>query len=492
MLIETLINKIRQRAVGKKKVVFVSGIFNIVHPGHLRLLRFASELGDYLIVGVHSDSFANSSARIREDSRLEAVSALSWVDYSFILTEPPEAFINAMKPDIVVMGKEHENKYNTEREAVETYGGELVFGSGDTTFSSLELLKEETELFDTTYFTKPSRYLDNHKITTTSLKNTIKKFNNLRVCVIGDLIVDEYVQCDPLGMSQEDPTIVVTPIKSNRFIGGGGIVAAHARGLGAQEVHFLSVAGNDDAKSFAKENLVKYNVRSELFIDESRPTTIKKRYRVGNKTMLRVNHLRQHKINIRLEESIIKHFESIVEKIDLLIFSDFNYGVLTQELVEEISTKCRKKGVIIAADSQSSSQIGDVSRYKNVALLTPTEREARLALGNFDDGLVVLAQSLQEKSNAETIIITLGAEGLLVHAGNPEKTEWKTDNIKAINKFPKDTAGAGDCLLTCTAMAIASGATIWESIYLGSLAAACQVGRVGNTPLSATELKELI
>ena len=146
----------------------------------------------------------------------------------------------------------------------------------------------------------------------------------------------------------------------------------------------------------------------------------------------------------------------------------------------------------MVADSQSSSQVGDVSRFKDVSLLTPTEREARLALGNFDDGLVVLAQNLQEKSNADNIIITMGAEGLLVHAGNPEKTEWKTDNINSLNQSPKDTAGAGDCLLACTGLAIASGASIWISIYLGSLAAACQVGRVGNSPLTSAELREQI
>ena len=249
-------------------------------------------------------------------------------------------------------------------------------------------------------------------------------------------------------MSQEDPTIVVTPIMSNKFIGGAGIVAAHARSLGAKEVHFLSVVGNDEGKTYSENTLESYNVESALFVDESRPTTVKTRYRVGNKTMLRVNNLRQHKINARLQENILEHLDRILNQVDLVIFSDFNYGVLPQELVELISARCKKLDVMMVADSQSSSQVGDVSRFKDVSLLTPTEREARLALGNFDDGLVVLAQNLQKKSNAENIVITLGAEGLLVHAGNPEKTEWKTDNINSLNKSPKDTAGAGG-LLAC-------------------------------------------
>lgn len=487
----SLIKHIKRLTSGKNKVVFVSGIFNIVHPGHLRLLRFASELGDCLIVGVHSNDIA-TSARICEGTRLEGVSALSWVDFAFILTEPPQHFIQEMKPAVVVMGSEHESKHNPEMSAVETYGGELIFGSGDISFSSLELLQHETELFNKSDIFRPSKYIEHHQITAHTLNDVINKFSDLKVCVIGELIVDEYVQCDPLGMSQEDPTIVVTPIMSNKFIGGAGIVAAHARSLGAKEVHFLSVVGNDEGKTYSENTLESYNVESALFVDESRPTTVKTRYRVGNKTMLRVNNLRQHKINARLQENILEHLDRILNQVDLVIFSDFNYGVLPQELVELISARCKKLDVMMVADSQSSSQVGDVSRFKDVSLLTPTEREARLALGNFDDGLVVLAQNLQKKSNAENIVITLGAEGLLVHAGNPEKTEWKTDNINSLNKSPKDTAGAGDCLLACTALAIASGASIWKSIYLGSLAAACQVGRVGNSPLTAAELREQI
>jgi bifunctional ADP-heptose synthase (sugar kinase/adenylyltransferase) len=156
--------------------------------------------------------------------------------------------------------------------------------------------------------------------------------------------------------------------------------------------------------------------------------------------------------------------------------------------VDEISQECTQRGIMIVADSQSSSQVGDVSRFKNTALLTPTEREARLALGNYEDGLVVLAEALRNKTNALNIVITLGAEGLLIHAGNSDKSQWITDRLPALNTAPKDAAGAGDCLLVCTAMAFVLGHPILESLYLGSVAAACQVGRIGNIPLTASEL----
>ncbi|MFX0591110.1 hypothetical protein ACOARS_13425, partial [Glaesserella parasuis] len=90
------------------------------------------------------------------------------------------------------------------------------------------------------------------------LRSTVEKFKGLRVAVLGDLIVDEYVSCEALGMSQEDPTLVVTPIMQERFIGGAGIVASHACKLGAQ-VNYFSVAGKDAAADFAREKLSEYH-----------------------------------------------------------------------------------------------------------------------------------------------------------------------------------------------------------------------------------------
>lgn len=478
---------LRAKAVGKDRVVFVSGTFNVVHPGHLRLLRFAAECGDFLVVGVLADHLA-PGAQLKADVRLDGVAAISWVGSAFILDDTPANFIAGLQPAIVVMGKEHENASNPEQTAVQSYGGKLLYGSGDTTFSSLELLRRETELVNHSTIIQPKEYLTHHGIDLSILDSLLLQMRELKICVVGDTIVDEYIQCDPLGMSQEDPTIVVTPIMANKFLGGAAIVAAHARGLGAGMVKFVTVTGDDETRAYVADKLQAYGVDAKIVVDESRPTTLKQRYRAGNKTLLRVSHLRQHKINKALRLQMRDHVFAALDEADLLIFSDFNYGALPQDLVDEISEECNRRDIMMVADSQSSSQVGDVSRFSHTALLTPTEREARLALGNYEDGLVVLAEALRKKTNARNIVITLGAEGVLIHAVDSDNSKWHTDRLPALNVAPKDTAGAGDCLLVCTAMALVLGRTVWESLYLGSVAAACQVGRIGNIPLTAAEL----
>lgn len=478
------LTEIRKKSKGKK-IVFVSGFFNIVHPGHLRLLRFAAECGDFLVVGVYGDAVGDSL--LDETLRFEGINAISLVDYAFILKDSSQDFIKELAPAIVVKGKEHESYFNPEAEAVKSYGGKMLFGSGDISFSLVELLQGESQRIVSSSFIKNDSFMQRHDFNRSDLEKVLKNFQKLKVLVIGDVIVDEYITCDPLGMSQEDPTIVVTPVGTELFVGGAGIVAAHASNLGA-DVSFFSITGKDPIVDFVKEKLDLAKVKAHLFQDESRPSILKQRFRSSGKTLLRVNHLRQHPISKEIQNQIKSAMFDVIDGQDLIIFSDFNYGCLPQPLVDDIILECKKKNIMMVADSQSSSQIGDVSRFTDMVLMTPTEREARLALKDFESGLVVIAEKLRKKSRAENIFITLDKEGLLIHADIASKNNYLTDRLGAMNKNPVDPAGAGDSLLTCSALALASGSDIWQSAYLGAMAAACQVGRNGNIPLSVNDM----
>lgn len=468
------------------KKVFVSGDFNILHPGHLRLLKFAKESGDYLIVGVNSDK--SSHKGINQDIRLESIQATSYVDEAFILEIPAVDYIKQHKPAIVVKGSEHENKENTELEIINSYGGKLLFSSGEIGFSSMDLLRQE--FLSSNYNVKhSSAYIQRHDFKLSDLKTIVDKFSTLNVLVIGDTIVDEYITCEPLGMSQEDPTIVVSPLANNKFIGGAAIVASHAKTMGAN-VTFISVVGNDDNKTYVENGLQKLGINVTLYEDTTRPTTLKQRFRAKDKTLLRVNHLKQHGISKDIENSILSNIQGTIETIDLIIFSDFSYGVLTNTIIKSITKLGLNHKIQMAADSQSSSQVGDISKFKNMTLLTPTEREIRLSLNDFRSGLVVLSNKLSDTTNAKYIFTTLGAEGLMIY--NNAQDPLPTDNISALGNIVKDVSGAGDSLLTCSAMALCVGADIWQSAYLGSLASAIQVSRIGNVPIQKDELlKEL-
>ena len=227
-------------------------------------------------------------------------------------------------------------------------------------------------------------------------------------------------------------------------------------------------------------------VISYISYDQNRPTTLKQRYRCKGKSLLRVSHLHQDAISLELQNEIYTNFTKIVDNLDLLVFSDFNYGCLPQKLVDKIITLSKNKGIIIAADSQSSSQVGDIARFKDMDLITPTEHEARVSTRNQQDGLVILAEELMKNANAKNILLKMGEEGFLIQSNN---SKWQTDKIAALNQNPKDVSGAGDSLLITSSMILACGGDIWDASLIGSLAAAIQVSRLGNTPLKIDELK---
>jgi cytidyltransferase-like protein len=285
------------------KTVLVIGNFNVLHAGHLRLFKFARACGHLFMVGVNSDRIAGDSAYVNEALRLECVQHTNWVDEAFLVDEPLEELILRLRPDIIVKGKEYECRFNPEIKSLHSYGGKILFNSGETIFSSLDFVRKSLNERLDTRIEVPVDFLKRHKTGISQLMTIVNRFALLRVGIIGDLIIDEYINCEPLGMSQEDPTIVVTPIDSTYFLGGAAIVAAHAAGLGAQ-VEFVSVVGNDAMHDYAASQLKQANVSMHLFRDDERPTTLKQRFRSQGKTLLRVSHLHQGAISVELQIDI--------------------------------------------------------------------------------------------------------------------------------------------------------------------------------------------
>lgn len=472
------------------KTVFISGVFNVLHPGHIRIFRFAKQCGTKLIVGVESDLIAGERAHIRESDRIDGVKSNSYVDEVILITTSVTKVIESLKPAIVVKGKEHETRNNEEAVVIKKYGGELIFSSGQSYLSS-ELLIRELD-FKSNGFIKPEKYLIRHKITVQKLNSLIENLKKLRVCVLGDLIIDEYINCQAIGMSQEEPSLVVSPLNSSRYVGGSGIVALHAKTIGAS-VNYISVAGNDNSKLYAEKIFNKEKLQHHIIVDSNRPTTLKQRFRCNGKSLLKVSHLSNENISIEIQNIIFEKFKSVVSDIDLVVFSDFNYGCLPEDLVKRIINYSKKHKLVIAADSQSSSQIGDIGKYKGINLITPTEREARVSTKNSSDGIVVLAEELYKLNKVKSIIMTLGAEGAIIHTRRKNNTKiWSDDLLPALNPACIDASGAGDSLLIVSSMVLAAGGSIWEAAYLGSIASGIQVSRVGNIPIKMTELKQKI
>ena len=226
-----------QRAKTKQSQVFISGIFNVLHPGHIRLFKFASELADQVVVGLQMKS-ADDDSMLDDDERLNALKCVSLVD-DILLMQDVETVLQQLQPELVLKGSEFKHKHNPEAAILQQWGGKLVFSSGETQFYSEKFIQRNGYKNDAHFPTAYKQYLARHHIRRDSIDHALANISQTRVAVIGDIILDEYIDCDPVGLSREDPTIVVTPTDRNLFVGGAAIVAQHTRTLGAQVDFYL-------------------------------------------------------------------------------------------------------------------------------------------------------------------------------------------------------------------------------------------------------------
>lgn len=471
-----------------KTKVLVTGVFDVLHPGHLRMLKFAKTLGDELIVGIYSDKYAKQSSKVKEEYRKEMLENSVYVNKVIIINVALENFILKIRPKIIVKGNEFQNSNNIEEKIIKKINCKLIFYSGENLFSSLDLLKSDFDINNYIKLKYPYQFIRRHKALKANLKKTLNKFKNLKICVIGDLIIDEYIICEPLGMSREDPSVVFTPINKELFVGGAGIVSMHASSMGAK-VDFITVSGRDKYTNFAKKKLNQSKINQTIIIDNDRKTLIKKRFRTREKNIFKLSHINHKDISLEIQDKIFKKIKSKIKNYNALLFSDFNYGCLPEILVNRICSLCEKFKVQIFADSQSSSQFGDIQKYSNMDIIFPTEYEARTSLKNFNDGLFVVSDKLLKITGSKNIILKLGGEGILINGEEKNKSkQYLTDKIDGLNVNPKDSNGAGDSLFVTSSLSFCADNNIWFSSLLGSIAASIQISKLGNNPISIQDL----
>ena len=217
-----------------KVVVQCHGCFDIVHPGHIRYLEFARQQGDVLIVSVTGDSdVAKGLDRpyIPQELRAENLAALVFVDFVYVTTEPTaEAVLAKVKPDIYVKGREYERSHDAgflaEKKAVESYGGRIIYSSGEIVFSSTKLIERIPRNADTESH-RVNLVCKRYGICHTTIEESLQQFRDLRVLVVGDVVIDRYVQCDAMGIASESPVISLAYRDEHNYVGGAAIVARH-------------------------------------------------------------------------------------------------------------------------------------------------------------------------------------------------------------------------------------------------------------------------
>ncbi|MBI2374934.1 MAG: adenylyltransferase/cytidyltransferase family protein [Deltaproteobacteria bacterium] len=481
------------RARGKR-VVQCHGCFDIVHPGHIRYLRFAREQGDVLIVSVSADDVVGKGVDrpyINEDLRLENLAALEFVDYVCLDNHDwAGPVLEALEPDVYVKGKEYETnsdpRFARERELVTDYGGKVIFSSGDVVYSSTYIVNQFRHRFNLER-QKVNFYRRQHQIDMEGLSLVLRRMAGQKVLVLGDAILDRYVHCEALGIAAESPILSVAPIREETYVGAAGLIARQLAALGA-EATLLTVMGDDDPGRIFRTQLDAGHVTLLEGRVDRRPTFVKMRYLVDEKKVFKVDHGRYTPLSTAATTELLAIVDRELARFDGLVITDFGYGLFGPGFVAELPKICERHGRPYYVDVSQTGQ-ANILKFERARLATPTEPELRLAFGDYESGLSSLATRYYAHTHAERLVLTLGRRGVLVFGPPEGKPRLKTDYLPALSQHAEDAVGAGDVMLSCLALADMAGAPISIGAYLGSAASALHVQRLGNAPVELGDLE---
>ena len=331
----------------------------------------------------------------------------------------------------------------------------------------------------------------------------LSKFSDLKIAVIGDLILDKYIYGKVERISPEAPVPIVTVQRESFVPGGAANVAANIASLGGK-AFLLGIVGPDQYKDelIGKLEESKIDCRG-ILVDSSKHTTLKTRVIGLNQQLLRIDREDTHYIESHFESEFLTRLKEI-ENLSAIILSDYAKGTITKELVVELKKFCLNNSISLFIDPKPKHK----DWYSNSFLVTPNKKEAQEMSGmtiESEEDFLSVGNKLVDELNSN-VIITAGDDGMYVferltpqpplsnkegEKGLDSKLTTQNFNFTHIRTQARevyDVSGAGDTVVATLALAVSSGASIYEAAELANYAAGIKVGKVGTSPVFLEEL----
>lgn len=475
----------------KQKVIMCHGTFDIVHPGHIRHLLYAKSKGDILVASLTCDTHivkADMRPYVPEYLRAINLAAFEMVDYVIIDYEKtPLTNIKQIQPDYFCKGYEYfqggalHPKTQEEREIIDSYGGEIIFTPGDVVYSSSHLI--ETHMPNLAA-EKLMLLMDAEGLSFEDLSEVLSQFQNIKVHVVGDTIIDSFTHCTMIGGMTKTPTMSVRYDRRQDYIGGAAVVAKHLKAAGAQ-VTFSTVLGDDEFKDYVLSDLKDAGINTQAIIDPTRPTTNKNAVVVGTYRLLKIDTLDNRSISHKVLESLTSYIEKT--PCDIIVFSDFRHGIFSKETIPTL-IKAISPNVLKVADSQVASRWGNILDFKGFDLITPNEREARFALGDQDSVIRPLGTELYRQSESKLMILKVAERGAMIFRSSDRNDVRSFFALDSFCNSVVDPVGAGDALLAYATLGLSVSKDPVLASILGSCAAAIECEKDGNIPVSPKDI----
>ena len=464
----------------KIKLVHCHGVFDLIHIGHINYFSESKKLGNKLLVSITSDKYVNKgiyNPHFDQNIRAQVLSKIQLIDYVIINDFPTaEGIINIIKPSFYVKGPDYRNikkdkNLNREIKAIKSVGGKIFFTSGTTSSSSL-LINKYANNFD-----------ENQKLFLSNIKKKYKfedivKFINtlsdVKVLLIGEIIIDEYIYGKVVGKSGKEPVLVTKKISSSKFAGGTIAVANHMSSF-CKKIKILSYRGDQSKNiNFIKKNIQK-NISIDTVLKKDSPDILKTRFidNYSKNKLYSIYDINDENLKKEEEEKFIKLFNKHIRDYDLVCVVDYGHGLLTDKIVKNIEQKSKNLAVNAQLNSFNSSFYSH-SKFKKVNYFCIHNGELRHGFRERYLSTNKLIKKLFNKLKAKNIVITMGKEGSVTFKNN------KFYKCPAFVTNPVDTVGAGDSLYGITSLCFSKNIPPEISILIGNVLASKTTIKLGT------------
>lgn len=320
------------------------------------------------------------------------------------------------------------------------------------------------------------------------LVSYIKKLNEPKVLVIGDLAIDEMIYGDAERISREAPVLILRHSNTKLILGAASNAAHNVSTLNNGKVSVIGVCGDDFQATQLRETFEEANVNCGLLVvDPSRKTTTKTRISGSITTsitqqIVRIDRQTNALLSPEIEEEVLKQIERAIPEHDAVILSNYHIGTLTTKIIQETIRLANQYNKVVVVDAQKDLEI-----YKNVTSMTPNLPDTQKSVGfeiETEEDLKRAGDKLLDATNAKSILITCGADGMFVTRAHGNYTK-----IPVFNKSEVfDVTGAGDTVTAVYTLALAAGAEPSYAAIIGNIAASIVVRQFGCATTTIDEI----
>ena len=466
-----------------RSIVLCHGVFDLLHPGHIKHFEAASKEGDVLVVTITEDRYVGKGPGrpvFNQRLRAESIAEIQCVDYVTINSWPLAVeTIKKLKPHVYVKGSDYENRDDDltgeiykEEEAIKSVGGRIHF-TDEVSFSSTELLNVHFSV----YHKEADEYLGKFRgeHSADEIIGKLKDLKKMKVMIVGDAIIDEYHYCQAMGKAWKETVITTRYLNRESFAGGVLAAANHVAGF-CGEVHLVTCLGMENSQEEFIRSRLKPNISPKFFCREDAPTVVKRRYvdpaflsKIFEVCFLNDSHLPKN-----VDDEVCAYLAEYCPDYDLVIAADFGNGFIGKSIVKVL---CERSKFLAVNTQTNSANTGYnlITKYPRADYVCIDEPEIRLATSEKFENLEGLVMKVAGLMACDRLTVTRGHNGSIGYEKERGFFETPVFSGEVVDRI-----GAGDAYLAVTSPCVAAGFPMDLVGFVGNAVGALAVRIVCN------------